>query len=300
MAMLAGLVGAFLATALRKRVERYPRGNWPVNLAHRGASAALPENTLEAFKSGLEAGAGGIELDVHVTRDGEVVVMHDDTVERTTDGSGPIADMTLAQVRALDAGYRFGPDGEIHPEDDGRFRVPRLAEVFKAFPETPVNIEIKQARAGDEEILFDLLQSAGAEGRVIVAAGEHRIMRRFRRVSGGRVPTAASQFEVGVFHLLSRLRLEWLARPRYEALQIPERYRGVALFTRRFVAAAHRVGVRVDVWTIDEPSDMRWVLDLGADVVMTNRPEVLAGVLRERDQAQATITSASERTPKSV
>lgn len=300
--ILSGLAGVSLATALRKRAVSYRREDWPVNFAHRGASARLPENTLEAFRAGLESGAGGLELDVHVTRDGEVVVMHDDTVERTTDGSGPVTEMTFVQVRALEAGYRFGPDGGKRLEDGGGFRVPRLTEVFETFPGTPVNIEIKQARVGDEEIVFRLLRRVGAEGRTLIAASRHQTIRRFRRVAGGRFPTAASRFEAGVFHFLSRLRLEWLVRPSYDALQIPEYHRGIRLLTPRFIEAAHRMGVRVDVWTVDEPSDMRRILDLGADVVMTNRPSVLDGVLRERarDQSHATMTSARESTPKSV
>lgn len=302
LAGLAGLAGAILAAALRKNAVRSPREDWPVNLAHRGASTALPENTLEAFRAGIEAGAGGIELDVHVTRDGEVVVIHDATVERTTDGCGLISDMTMAQVRALDAGHCFSGDGGSFPNRNQRFRVPTLAEIYDDLPETPVNIEIKEARAGDEEIVFGLVRRAGAERRTIVAARRHGTIRRFRRVSRGQVPTAASLFEIGVFYLLSRLRLEWFSRPKYEALQIPEYHLGVALLTRRFVEAAHALGVRVDVWTVNEPDAMRRVLDLGADTIMTDRPDVLDRVLREGslDHIREKSTSRSESTPRQV
>src|SRR5215207_6589325 len=111
--VLVALVGlaCFVVFSLRRRGHRTIEGGWPVNLAHRGASALAPENTLEAFRMAVEAGAGGLELDVHLTRDGHVVVIHDATVDRVTDGSGAVAGMTLEEVRRLDAGYSFSSDG---------------------------------------------------------------------------------------------------------------------------------------------------------------------------------------------
>lgn len=109
--------------------------DWPVNFAHRGASGLAPENTLEAFRIGVEAGARGLELDAHMTLDGEVVVLHDPTVDRTTDGSGAVAEMPLADLRRLDAGYRFSPDGgSSYPYRGRGLRIPTLAEVYDEFP----------------------------------------------------------------------------------------------------------------------------------------------------------------------
>lgn len=281
--VFAGLAGVLAAVASRKDVSRPVRGGWPVNLAHRGASARAPENTIEAFRIGVEVGAGGLELDVHMTRDGHIVVVHDDTVDRTTEGSGTVREMTLDEVRALDAGYRFSPDdGLTHPYRGRGLRVPTLAEVYRSFPDSCVNIEIKEDQADVEDAVLRIIEDAAAGDRTIVASGIHRVVERFRRVSGGSIPTAASRWEILWFFVFARLRLESLLRPAYVALQVPPRHRGIALVTLRFLAAARNRGLRVDVWTINDPSEMRWLLDLGADTIMTDRSEELAKVLRER------------------
>ncbi len=279
-AATAGLAGMLAAVTLRRGEARAVRGDWPANFAHRGASARAPENTLEAFRLGVEAGAGGLELDVHMTLGGEIVVIHDPTVDRTTNGSGAVARMTLGEIQSLDAGYRFSPDGgSTYPYRGRGLRVPRLAEVYEEFPDAPVNIEIKRAQSGVEEAVLKVIREAGAVGRTLVASNRHGVVRRFRRLSGGRILTAASRREIARFYLLSRLRLERLYRPAYDALQVPPEYRGTRVVTPRFLEAAHDRGVRVDVWTINDPGEMRRLLDLGVDVIMTDRPEALAGVL---------------------
>lgn len=303
--MVAGCAGIFATVALRRKrnsTEGFVRKRgWPAGFAHRGASALTPENTLEAFRMAVEAGARGLELDVHMTRDGEIVVLHDSTVGRTTDGSGPIRAMSLAELKTLDAGYRFTLDGVNHPYRGRGIQAPTLAEVFREFPEAVVNFEIKERGAGIEEAVLREIQNADAEKRTLVTAEKYDVIRRFREVSAGTVPTAASRLEIGVFYLLSRLRLEHLLRPAYDALQVPVSHRGIELVTRRFLDAAHARGVRVDVWTVDDPAEMRRLLDLGADGIMSNRPDLLARMLEERrNEAQAATTSAAETTPNSV
>jgi glycerophosphoryl diester phosphodiesterase len=234
----------------------------------------------------VEQGAGGLELDVHATRDGEIVVIHDATVDRTTDGTGAVAVMALDELRCLDAGYRFSPDGGLTFPYRGRgLRIPTLAEVYEEFPDVRVNVDIKERRAGAEEAVLRVIRRAVAEARTLVASNDHAVVRRFRRASGGRIPTAASRREIAAFYLMSRSRLETLGRPAYDALQVPVEHRGIELVTPRFLRAAHSRGVRVDVWTINDPGEMRRLLDLGVDVVMTDRPGVLAGLLEERRKA---------------
>lgn len=268
---LAALVFAVVAVAaLRRGGPRPVRAGWPANVGHRGASALFPENTLASFRAALEAGAGGLELDVRVTRDGHPVVMHDATVDRTTDGFGAVSGMTLEAVRRLSAGL----PGE---------GVPMLREVFEEFPGASVNIDIKDwDLPGAEKVVLDVLREAHVADRVLVASAEHSVLRRFRRASGGEFDTGASRREIAVFYALSRLRLERLIRPAYAALQVPVNYGPLRLLTPRFVRAARSLGVRVDAWVINEPARMREVLDLGADVVMTDRPEELTKVLAGR------------------
>jgi glycerophosphoryl diester phosphodiesterase len=272
-----------VAIVLRKGGARTLRDDWPANFAHRGASARAPENTLEAFRLAVEAGAGGLELDVHMTRDGEIVVIHDATVDRTTEGFGVVAEMTFDDLRSLDAGYRFSPDGGCtHPYRRRGVRIPTLAEVYEQFPDASVNIDIKEPQPGVEEAVLRVIQEAGAEGRSLVVSANPAVVWRFRRVRGGRISTGASRLETGAFYLLSKLRLERLCRPAYDALQVPVEYEGITLATPRFVEAAHSRGVRVDVWTINEPGEMRRLLDLGADVLMTDHPETLTDVVEGR------------------
>jgi glycerophosphoryl diester phosphodiesterase len=282
-AATAVLSGAFVAVTLLKRERRTAGRLWPVNFAHRGASARAPENTLEAFRLAVEAGAGGLELDVRMTRDGEVVVIHDATVDRVTDGSGAVAGMTLDEVRRFDAGYSFSPDGgRTFPYRGRGVRIPTLAEVYEEFPDAYVNADIKEAQPEAEEAVLSVIKDAAAEGRTLVASTDHAVLRRFRKVSGGRISTGASRREIAAFYVLSRLHLEALVSPAYEALQVPVEHRGIKLVTPRFVRAAHSRGVRVDVWTINDVAEMNQLLDLGVDVIMTDRPEVLESLLRER------------------
>jgi glycerophosphoryl diester phosphodiesterase len=293
------LVGLALIVVLRLRSGRRlaPGGGWPINLAHRGASKMAPENTMEAFRLGIEAGAGGLELDVHLTRDGRVVVIHDPTVDRTTGGTGAVAEMTLDELRALDAGHRFNPDdGADFPYRGRNVRVPTLAEVLRVFPGVVVNIDMKADRPAIEASVLRVLREAGAGGRALVVSSRYSAVRRFRKISGGSIATGASRLEVGVFYLFSRLRLEWLLRPAYDALQVPPKHRGIPLVTRRFIDAAHARGVRVDAWTISGVDEMYRLLDLGVDVIITDRPATLAEVLRRH----ATMSSTMEATPKSV
>jgi glycerophosphoryl diester phosphodiesterase len=276
LAMIA--VGRYLGR--RQPGARTPQG-WAVNFAHRGGAKIVPENTLEGFRKGLRAGAGVLELDVHATADGTVVVIHDETVDRTTDGSGAIHEMTLAEVRRLDAGYRFTPDGgKTYPCRGEGVSIPTMEEVYREFTDVPINIEIKGKRPGIEEALWRIIEDAGAEERTLVVSENPGTIRRFREASGRRVATASSSVELILFWLLSRLRLGGLAKPSYQALQGPATYRGLRIVTPELVRGAHERGLRVDVWTIDHEPDMRRLLGFGVDGIMTDRPDILARVLR--------------------
>jgi glycerophosphoryl diester phosphodiesterase len=279
---LAGLA-CFVALILGRVRKRTVRGEWPVNVAHRGASTLAPENTIEAFRLAVEAGAGGLELDVHMTRDGHIVVIHDATVDRTTNGSGAVSEMTLTELRRFDAGHTFSPDGGSTRPYRGRgVRVPTLGEFLEEFPGVAVNLEIKAGTPGIEETVLGILRDANALGRALVVSTPHAIVKRFRKISSGHISTGASRWEIGVFYILSRLRLERLVRPAYDALQVPLLHRGILVVTPRFIRAAQARGVRVDVWTINQAEEMRRLLDLGVDVIMTDRPGMLAEVLENR------------------
>ncbi len=285
------LAGALAVTVFGRYLKRRsePGGeektptNWSVNFAHRGGAKIAPENTITGFHEGLRVGAGVLELDVHSTADGHLVVIHDETVDRTTDGTGAIREMTLSEAKRLDAGYRFTPDeGRTYPYRGEGVEIPTLEEVYSEFSEVPINVEIKGDRAGIEEAVWRTIEGAGAEERTIVVSENTNTIRRFREASGGRVATASSNVELISFWFLNRLRLSGLTRPAYAAIQGPETYKGLLrIVTPGLIRAAHERGLRVDVWTIDDEPAMRRLLGFGVDGIMTDRPDVLARVLRE-------------------
>ena len=281
--LLAGVAGAVLVRRRAARAARpkapVPTG-WPVNIAHRGGAAVVPENTLEGFREAVGLGDVTLELDVRTCAGGEVVVIHDPTVDRTTDGTGTVAHRGLPDLQRLDAGYRFAADGgSTHPWRGRGVRVPTLEEVYQQCPGRPVVIELKGDRPGTAEALWRTIEAAGAQDRTLVATNGTSVIRRFREASGGAVPTAASVGEFAVFWLLAHLRLHRAWDPPFQALQPPEVYRGVRVVTPHLVRRAHEAGLRVDVWTVDDEADMRRLLEWGVDGIMTDRPDVLAGVL---------------------
>jgi glycerophosphoryl diester phosphodiesterase len=278
LAMVA--IGRYMGSRKPGAGARTPQG-WPVNFAHRGGAKIVPENTLEGFREGLRVGAGVLELDVHALADGTVVVHHDETVDRTTNGSGAIREMTLAEVKRLDAGYRFTPDGgRTYPHRGEGVKVPTLEEVYREFTDVPINVEIKGKRPDIEEAVWRIIEGVGAEERTLVVSEDSGTIRRFREASGGSVATASSSAELIFFWLLSRLRLIGLSKPSYQALQGPETYKGLRIVTPELVRGAHERGLRVDVWTIDHEPDMRRLLGFGVDGIMTDRPDILTRVLR--------------------
>jgi len=270
-------------------VSRRPflQGPRPLAFAHRGGSLLWPENTMTAFRGAVEMGYRYLETDLHATRDGALVFIHDDTLERTTDGSGPVWEHTLAELKRFDAGYHFSPDGgRTYPYRGQGVTVPTLEEVVEAFPEVRLNVEIKQAcLSGRQEqpsavaAVADFIEKRGLQDRLLVASFRDRVVREFRSASGGAVATSAAQGEARRFWLASRLRLERLLRVPYDALQVPVRYGSRTVVDRRLVEAAHRRGLQVHVWTVDEPEDMRRLLGLGVDGLMSDRPDLLLEVV---------------------
>lgn len=250
----------------------------PQLIAHRGGARLAPENTMAAFRCAVEEwDADMLEMDVRLTSDGRVVVIHDDTVDRTTDGTGRIRDMTWAQARELDAGSRFRAlDGRFPWRGRGE-RLPLLAEVIDAFPEVRMIVELKAAEAAGP--LVRVIRAAGAEMRVLVAAE----FEAFRAGAAGYAgPWGASRRQVVPFWILHRFGRagRWHA-PAADGFQLPERSGGLRVVTPRLLRAARAANMPVYVWTVDDPEDMRRLLDWGADGIITDRPDLLAGVLAE-------------------
>lgn len=258
--------------------HRYLAGA-PLLIAHRGGSLLAPENTLAAFRRAIHWWRADIlEVDVQPTRDGDCVVIHDPTVDRTTDGHGRVADLTVQQLRGLDAGYRFTPDGgRTRPYGGMGVRIPTLREVLEELPDARVNVEIKDTRA--QAAVRRTVRALGAEHRVLVAAGDSRNRSLFHDYPG---PTSAGAQDLYAFYALHLSRTTRLYRPPVDAFQMPERNGGRQVLTPRLVDEAHAHNVAIHVWTVDQEDDMRRLLDWGVDGLITDRPDRLARVLHER------------------
>lgn len=255
----------------------------PLAIAHRGGGGLWPENTLEAFRGAAGLGADVLELDVHSTADGTLVVMHDATVERTTDGAGAIHSMTLAELRRLDAGYRFTPDGgRTYPFRGKGVLVPTLAEVFDACPGARFNIEPKQQQPSIVGPLCRMIRERGLARRVLVGSFSASVLAEFRAACP-EVATSASTAEVATFLTLSTTHAGAEHSLAANALQVPEYMGGVHVLTRSFVEAAHARDLQVHVWTINRPEDMERILALGVDGIMTDYPDRLLTLLRSKN-----------------
>ena len=269
----------------RKSVPRpFMRHDGPLFFAHRGGALLRPENTLPAFEHGLSFGADALELDIQQTRDGELVVIHDPTLDRTTSGSGPVASYTLDELRGFDAGYTFSDDGSAtFPYRGQGITIPTLREVFARFPDTRINIDLKESTPDREERLWALIQEFAAEERICAGCFDHAALVRFRRLTGGQVATSASPREVRAFVLAAASHTTSWLRPAYDALQVPDTYGAIRIISRTTVEAAHRLGLQAHVWTVDERAHMEALLKRGVDGLMTDRPDILAVVLANRN-----------------
>jgi glycerophosphoryl diester phosphodiesterase len=264
--------------------------------AHQGGAKEGPSSTLHAIRSALAAGATAIELDVHVTADRKLVVCHDPTLDRTTDGSGAIADFTLEALGKLDNAHHFVPGEDAVPgradadyplrgraPEDRSLCVASLHEVLDELEGVPVNLDIKQIAPQVEpyeELLASVLREHGRSDDVIVASFFDSATAEFRRHAPG-VGTSAGTLAVAamVRALIAGERVQPEPLACHVALQVPPSYEGIVIVDERFVEVAHGLGLAVHVWTIDEPDEMERLAGLGVDGIMTDRPSVLAGVL---------------------
>ncbi|HLH75650.1 MAG TPA: glycerophosphodiester phosphodiesterase [Candidatus Binataceae bacterium] len=244
--------------------------NPPRVIAHRGGAGLRPENTLAAFAAAHSLGARYFELDVHATRDGILAVCHDPDLGRTTDRHGAISALTYAELAALDGGYHFAPDRGFPYRGQG-IRVPRLEEVLAAFMDSYFVIEIKPPQASPLPAILDRVLEATSMRRRVLIASEHQAPLSEMRRLAPEIPTGFSASEVAQF---------WQAfinhqRPitPAQALQLPPQHGGIDLVTADSVAMAHQLGIEIHVWTVNDRTEMRRLLDLGVDGIITDYPD---------------------------
>ena len=234
---------------------------------------------MAAFRHAVEGWAADmVELDVHASGDGHCVVIHDDTVDRTTDGSGHVAFMPLKDLGRLDAGYRFSRDGgRTYPFRGKGITIPTIDEVLGSFPDLRFTVEVKAAAA--QAPLLQAIQRAGAEQRVIIAGMEHCQRTLFHRYDG---PVSASARQCRLYYSLSRLGMARLYTPATDVVQLPYSWRGVQVVTPRLIASLHSKGLPVHVWTVNDVDVMERLIDWCVNGIVTDRCDLLAQVLTRR------------------
>lgn len=240
----------------------------PLVIAHRGGAGLWPENTLFALQEAVKLGSDLSEIDIHMTRDGVLVVIHDESVDRTTNSKGLVQDLTFAELKKLDAGYRWTNDeGRTYPFRGQGIKIPSLNEIFIAFPKQVISIEIKQNDPPIIAALRALINQHKKNKQVLVSAFNSRTMKVVRRLCPD-IATAGTQAEIERFSKLSKL---FLTRPfMLPAVALEAPYK---MITEHFIKAAHKKNIRVDAWTVNETEEMERLLAFGVDGILTDFPD---------------------------
>lgn len=248
--------------------------------AHQGGNLLRPGNTLAAFDHAVSLGVDGLEMDVHRSADDQLVVIHDDRVDRTTNGTGAIAALTVTELQALDAGYHWPFQGDQYPYRDRGVRIPTLAEVLARFPKERLLIEIKPDDARVSELLCAQLRDAGVLPNTMVASFHQEAMVAFRRACPDAY-SSAYRWESMRFMGHHFLHLVNLFHADAHALQLPREAYGVTLLNEAVLHSAHRRNMLVHGWTINEPAQLRHYIELGLDGLITDDPATAMRIVRD-------------------
>jgi glycerophosphoryl diester phosphodiesterase len=277
------LLALVLMAVISRRAPDHPYYSpelpYPLVIAHQGGDGLWPGNTMFAFEHASELGVDVLEMDLHITLDGVLVINHDETIDRTTDGTGEIEKMTLTEIKALDAGYHWSDDGgQTFPYRGMGISIPTLEEIFQAFPEYRMTIEIKKTEGSMAVPFCEMIREYDMQDKVLVASFHDERMSEFREVCP-EVATSSARQETTVFVLMSKALLGRLYSPEFYALQVPEESSGITVMTAQFVRAAHERNLRVEPWTIDDPEQMKLYIEWGVDGIITDRPDLMLEVL---------------------
>jgi len=277
--MILALYLYFAFIHSRVKVDSHPffAGERTLAIAHQGGRGLWPENTLLAFERALDLGVDVLEMDLRGTSDGHIVVYHDASVERTTEGAGLVRELTLEEVRKLDAGYRFAVEanGNVsHPYRGQGLVVPTLLEILGRLPESRLNLEMKEFDPELARTLCTTLRKKGFAKRVLVASFDHEPMVAFRGACP-EIATSATLREGLVFYQLDRLGLGSLYRSPAVAFEFPEYFGEIHVIRPSFLEAARSFNVRVQVWTVNEDKDLARMLAMGVDGIVTDYPDRL-------------------------
>ncbi len=280
------LYGIFALTSHPVEPHPYFTSGDVLVIAHRGGRGLAPENTLAAFARSAALGVDVLEMDLRQSSDGALIVLHDRRVDRTTNGQGAADSLSLAQLKQLDAGYHFSPDGQTFPWRGQGVAIPTLDEVFTAFPNMRFLIEIKDDSDALVSDFCRTIRRFELNDRVIAASFRSGPLESLRQTCP-EVATSASSSAGMSFVFLHWLRLDAAYHPTSQAFQFPPRFGKIDLIDRRFIARAHAHNIQVHVWTINDPDAMQRYLDLGVDGLITDYPDRLLSILNRQPAEEA-------------
>jgi len=260
----------------------------PIILAHRGGALLAPEHTMVAFEKAAQLGVDGFEIDIRLTKDEEIIVFHDETVERTTDGYGLIADMTLAEINALNHGYQFEDLEGNFPYREDKLKVVTLRELLEAYPNMLINIDIKDAPDTYEgslmpSKLWRLIEELQAEHRVVVTSfyGEQKY--RFNLYAQNQVALGAGESDVRKAFASFSSQFGHLYHPKVDVFQIPPKSGVIALDSPKFIQFLNNLNIPVHYWTINDLDTMKKLLNNGAKGIITDRPDIAVELLQAQE-----------------
>ncbi len=251
-------------------------------IAHQGGDGVWPGDTMLAFENAVQIGADVLEMDAHITKDGQIVLMHDEDVDRTTDGTGLIEELTLDELKQLDAAYDWSNDGgKTFPYRGRGIQVPTLEEVFQRFPQMRFVIEIKLTKNPIVKPLCDLIRQYNMQGKALIGSFHDEAMQNFRATCP-EVATSAASDEVRNYVLLGKVFLWGFYLPQFQTIQPPydpAESLGITIVTERFIRESHAKNIRVEPWTVNDPDLMKQYIEWGVDGIITDRPDLLVEVL---------------------
>ncbi|MET3682272.1 glycerophosphoryl diester phosphodiesterase [Alkalibacillus flavidus] len=261
----------------------------PMVIAHQGGEHLRPSSTMAAFKHADELGVDALETDLHMSRDGYLINIHDPTVDRTTNGTGNVSDLTLSELKSLDAGYYFeGPNGQFPYRGEG-LELITLEELFQSFPDQRFVLEIKDSNPSpliDDMIdrLIQLIGDYNMQHQVLIGSFDHDTIKQFQRADPYDVATSGGRDNIRNFVITHKFHLRNLYNPTIDSILIPPSESGFDLTTSSIIKGSDRLNLKLFYWTINDQDEMRELLMSGADGIITDQPDLLLDVLKELKQ----------------
>ncbi len=259
----------------------------PLVIAHRAGDLIAPGNTMTAIEKSYDLGVDIIELDIHLTKDEELVLIHDPTVDGTTDGVGYITDFTLDEFLELDAGYHFEDENGNYPYRGAGVYNPTLREVFEQYPDMKYMLEIKHTISPEyhetvTKKLWDLIVEYDMKDQVLISSFDQSIIQEFNKFGEGEVALGSGRATAFDFVFTHKLYIRNLFQPTGHVIQLPKDNKWFRFFDDQLIAGAKRIGMQIHYWTINDEQTMREMIDADVDGIITDRPDLLIDILEEK------------------